>query len=93
MPCSFIVLYTHTKHTHLTLASHISPGKAGFYKCFAETVSDGSYDEQAGPGGGIVGGVAGVGSFSSDHMRAGGFEPDAVPPVHDWQGHADPGVL
>jgi hypothetical protein len=42
--------------------------------CFAETVSDGSSNEQAGPGGGLVGGVAGVGSFSSDHMRAGGFD-------------------
>jgi hypothetical protein len=80
-------------HTHLTLASYISHGKAGSYKCFAETVSDGSYDEQVGPGGGLVGGVAGIGSFNSNHVRAGGFEPGAVPPVHDWQGHADPGVL
>jgi hypothetical protein len=61
--------------------------------CFAETVSDGSSDEQAGPGGGLVGGVAGVGSCSSEHMRAGVFEPGAAPPVHDWQGHTEPGVL
>jgi hypothetical protein len=54
-------------------------------------VSDGSSDEQAGPGGGLVGGAAGVRSFSSDHVQAGGFNPGAVPPVHDWQGHADPG--
>jgi hypothetical protein len=48
---------------------------------------------QAGPGGGLVGGAAGVGSFSSDHMRAGGFKPGVVTPVHDWQGQADPGAL
>jgi hypothetical protein len=79
--------------THLTLASHISLGKTGSYKCFAETVSDGSSDEQARPSGGLVGGVAGVRSFSIDHVQAGGLQRSAVPPIHDWQGHIDPGLL
>jgi hypothetical protein len=65
----------------------------GSYKCFAETVSDGISDEQARPGGGLVGGVASVGSFSIDHVRVDGFESNAVPPIHDWQGHIDPGLL
>jgi hypothetical protein len=56
-------------------------------------VSDGSSDEQAGLGGGLVGGAAGVGSLSSDQVRGGGFKPSVVAPVHDWQGHTEPEVL
>jgi hypothetical protein len=41
-------------------------------------VSDGSSDDQAGLGGGLVGGAAAVGSMSSDQVRGGGFKPSVV---------------